>query len=164
MSKDAIYSALGMSAAILREQIDFDSLFQNVLIAEVQKPIKHYAVLRRRIAILAGQWVIVKASVETRRLVYQMFDHLLNPEDTCNELIVRITAGKHFKHVASDFEFDADGFSPYAESVISRLMLLIETVEQTSTKMSLLDTISVLIERFDHRVIDMRIILMIQQH
>ncbi|PNS13940.1 hypothetical protein CAC42_1431 [Sphaceloma murrayae] len=152
MFKDAVYTAIGMSAAIFREDIDFDSLLTSALVTEVQKQREGYVILRRRIAIFCGQWIVVKASQDSKAVIYQLFDHLLNPSDQLNDQVVRITAGRHFKNIADDFEFDAERFSPYAESIITKLMALIEEVELTATKMALLDTISVLIERFEHHI------------
>ncbi|PSK60542.1 hypothetical protein B9Z65_692 [Elsinoe australis] len=150
--KDAVYAAIGMSAAIFREDIDFDALLTSNLVAEVQKQKQGYGIMRRRIAIFCSQWIVVKASQDSKAVIYQMFDHLLNQDDSLNDQVVRITAGRHFKSIADDFEFDSAKFAPYAESIITKLMALIEEVEITATKMALLDTISVLIERFEHNI------------
>ncbi|KAF4552539.1 Importin-beta N-terminal domain-containing protein 2 [Elsinoe fawcettii] len=150
--KDAVYAAIGMAAAIFRDDIDFDSLLTSTLIPEIQKQSEGCNIFRRRTAIFCGQWIVVKASQDSKAFIYQIFDHLLNPADPLNDAVVRITAGRHFKYIADDFEFDSAKFAPYAESIIMRLMALIEEVDLTATKMALLDTISVLIERFEHHI------------
>lgn len=150
--KDAVYAAIGMAAAIFKNDIDFDTVLTSILVPEVQKQIEGANMLRRRIAIFVGQWVVVKISQESRVVVYQLFDHLLQRDDKCNDLVVRITGGQQFKNVVDDFDFDPKGFEPFAESIITRLMALIEEVEQTSTKLLLLETVSALIERFEFRV------------
>lgn len=150
--KDAVYAAMGMSAAIFKDDVDFDSVLANVLIPEVQKHIDGSNILRRRIAIFVGQWVLVKVSNESRPLVYQLFEHLLKSHDGANDDVVRITAGQQFKNVVDDFEFDAKQFMPHADGIVTKLIELIEQVESTATRLGILETISAIIERSEHRV------------
>jgi len=107
--------------------------------------------LRRRIAIMLGQWVPVKPELN-RPLVYQIFQHLLDRNDPLNDLVVRITAGRQLKNIVDPFEFDAERFMPYASEIIGRLMALIEEVELEETKLALLNTLSVIIVRMEHHV------------
>ncbi|KAF2151677.1 ARM repeat-containing protein [Myriangium duriaei CBS 260.36] len=150
--KDAVYAAIGMAAAIFKDDFDFDQLLSTTLIQEIQKQSEGSNILRRRVAIFVGQWVVIKVSPQTRPIVYQMFDHLLQRDDKFNDEVVRITAGHQFKNVVDDFEFDAKQFAPHAESIITKIMALIEEVELTATKLTLLETISALIERFEFRI------------
>ncbi|GAB7346328.1 hypothetical protein MBLNU457_5045t1 [Dothideomycetes sp. NU457] len=150
--KDSVYSAIGLAAAVIHDQLDFDNFLTTTLANEVQKQSPGYNILRRRIAILIGQWITIKIAPENRPLVFQIFDHLLNPNDRSNDLVVRVTAGRHLKNVADDWDFDASHFMPYADSIMTRLMKLIEEVDSTETKMALLNTISVLVERLEHNV------------
>ena len=152
MFKDSVYSAIGLSAVVIHQQLDFNAFLSSTLVPEVQKHNSGYKILRRRIAILLGQWITVSISEENRPLVYQIFQHLLDSSDPLNDQVVRVTAGRQFKNVADDWEFKADQFMPYAETIMTRLMVLIEEVELTETKMALLNTISVLVEHLEHHV------------
>lgn len=148
--KDSLYTAIGLSAAVVHEQLDFDAFIRNVLVLEVQKQKPGFKILRRRIAILLGQWITV--NVSERTLVYQIFQHLLDSKDKLNDEVVRVTAGRQLKNVADAWEFQALEFLPYAEAVLTRLMRLIEEVELTETKMVLLNTISVIVERMENHI------------
>ena len=150
--KDSVYSAIGLSAAVIHQQLDFDNFLVTILASEVQKQKPGYNILRRRIAILIGQWVTIRITKENRPLLYQMFQHLLDSSEPHNDLVVRITAGRQFKNVADEWEFDAQQFMPYAETILTRLMRLIEEIDSTETKMALLNTISVLVERLEHHI------------
>ena len=88
-----------------------------------------------------------------RPLVYQIFRHLLNKDDRFNDQVVRVTAGRQLKNVVDPFEFEAESFIPYASSILGSLLQLIEEVELWETKMVLLNTISVIIEKMDHHVL-----------
>lgn len=85
-----------------------------------------------------------------RPLVYQIFQHLLDPVG--NDRVVRVTAGRQLKNIIDPFEFTAEGFNPYANTTITRLMALIEQVELTETKRALLDTLSVIVLKMEHHV------------
>ncbi len=144
--KDAVYAGIGLSASVLHQQIDFDSFLCSRLVSEVQVSKPGYNILRRRIAVMIGQWVPVRISAQNRPLVYQIFQHLLNKDDPLNDQIVRVTGGKQFRHVADEMEFDASTFLPFASSILGSIMALIEEVELTDTKMALLNTVSVVVE------------------
>ncbi|KAF2093794.1 ARM repeat-containing protein [Rhizodiscina lignyota] len=150
--KDSVYTALGLAAAVIHSQIDFDGFISATLVPEVQKQVPGYNILRRRIAIVLGQWISVKVSDQSKPLVYQIFQHLLNKDDPLNDQVVRVTAGRHFKHIADDWEFKAENFMPYASDTLSQLMALIEEVDLSETKLALLNTISVIVERLEHNI------------
>lgn len=118
-----------------------------------------YNILRRRIAIILGQWLPVKEGLD-RPLVYQIFQHLLDAQG--NDQVVRVTAGRQLKHIIDPFEFSADVFNPYAHAIITRLMKLIEEVELTETKRALIETLSIIVlkmERDVRRSLDWRCLL-----
>lgn len=148
--KDSVYTAIGLSAPVVHEQLDFDAFIRDVLAVEVQKSGPGFNILRRRAAILIGQWISVKVS--ERQLVYQIFQHLLDKDDPINDQVVRVTAGRQLCKIADDWSFTAEQFLPFAATVLSRVMHLIEEVELTETKMALLNTVSVIVERMDHNI------------
>ena len=150
--KDSVYTAIGLAAPVLHEHLDFDAFIRDVLVAEVQKQSPGYGIIRRRASILLGQWISVKIAAQTRPAVFQIFQHLLDKSDPLNDQVVRVTAGRQFKNICDDWEFVPAQFLPYAETTLTRLMQLIDEVELSETKMALLNTISVCVERLDHEV------------
>lgn len=150
--KDSVYTAIGLAAAVLHQHLDFNAFLSSTLVVEVQKQQPGFNILRRRIAILLGQWITIKVSEENRPLVYKIFQHLLDPNDACNDQVVRVTAGRQFKNIVDDWEFNAEQFLPYADTTLTRLMQLVQEVELTETKMALLNTISVMVERLEHNI------------
>jgi hypothetical protein len=137
---------------VLNGRLDFDTFLTSTLVAEVQKKQPGYSILRRRIAILIGQWVTVKIASSNRVTVYQIFQHILDKDDSLNDLVVRITAGKQFKNVIDDWDFEVDLFVPYLPGTLGRIMALIEEVELTETKIALLSVVAVAVERLGHYV------------
>lgn len=108
-----------------------------------------YHILRRRIAIVLGQWLPVKEGLD-RALVYQIFDFLLDPNS--NDKVIRITAGRYLKQVIEPFEFNAEYFNAFAHTIITRMIALIREVELTETKMALLNTLGVIIVKMEDSV------------
>ncbi|KAH0556736.1 hypothetical protein GP486_005475 [Trichoglossum hirsutum] len=150
--KDSVYTAIGLSAAVLNGRLDFDAFLTSTLVAEVQKKQPGYSILRRRIAILIGQWVAVKISSSNRVTVYQIFQYILDKDDSLNDLVVRVTAGKQFKNVIDDWDFEVDLFVPYLPGTLGRIMALVGEVDLTETKMALLSVVAVAVERLGHHV------------
>jgi hypothetical protein len=137
---------------VLHDQVDFDSFLENTLVAEAGKQKPGYNIIRRRIAIIISQWIAIKIAKEKKPIVYQIFQHLMDKSDPLNDQVVRVTAGRKFKDVADEWEFHADNFLPYAPVILDRLMALVQEVEHAETKMALLNTISIVVERLEHNV------------
>lgn len=109
-----------------------------------------YNILRRRIAIIIGQWMPVKNF--NGGLVYQIYQYLLHKEDSLNDVVVRVTAGRQLKNVIDPWPLEIEHFTPYAESIIGRLMGLIQEVDLLETKIALLNTLSTIVMRMEHHV------------
>ncbi|KAI4091352.1 MAG: hypothetical protein LQ339_008149 [Xanthoria mediterranea] len=150
LQKDSIYGAIGLAASVLEDKLDFNSFLRGTLSQEVQIDQPGCGILRRRIAIILGQWLPVKDGLD-RALVYQIFQHLLDKGDPSNDLVVRITAGRQLKNVIIPFDFRFEQFEPYATTVLHRLVALIEEVELNEIKLALLNTLLVLIQSVEEK-------------
>lgn len=150
--KDSLYSAIGLAAASLEQQLDFNAFISSTLVPEVQIHEPGYNVLRRRAAIVLGQWVPVKPDQLHRESIYQIFQHLLNKQDPLNDLVVRITAGRQLKNILDPFEFSPTVFLPYATPILQNLLTLIQEVDLSETKMGLLETVRTAVVKMDDHV------------
>ncbi|KAF2278918.1 ARM repeat-containing protein [Westerdykella ornata] len=150
--KDSVYNAAGLAADVLMEKFDVDPFIKDTLVREAQIEKPGYNIIRRRIAIFLSQWISVKVGESTKPIVYQIFQHLLDKSDALNDIVVRVTAGRKFIDVANEWEFKADNFVPYAPLILDRLMALVQEVDLIETKLSLLNTISVIVERLEHNI------------
>ncbi|ORY06399.1 armadillo-type protein [Clohesyomyces aquaticus] len=150
--KDSVYTAVGLAADVLLNDLDFDSFIANTLVVEAQKQKPGFNIIRRRIAIILSQWIAIKISDSKKPLVYQIFHHLLDKSDPLNDQVVRVTAGRKFRDIADEWEFKSHNFMPYAPETLERLMGLVQEVELPETKMALLNTISIIVERLEHHI------------
>ncbi|KAL1846113.1 hypothetical protein Plec18167_003396 [Paecilomyces lecythidis] len=150
--KDSLYSAIGLAAASLEQQLDFNTFLESTLVPEVQIQERGYNILRRRIAILLGQWVPVKPGELNRTAIYQIFQHLLSKQDPLNDLVVRITAGRQLRSVLDPYEFSPEVFLPFAPAILESLMGLVQEVELSETKMGLLETVRVAVVKMEDNI------------
>lgn len=152
ITKEAVYTAMGCAAAVIYEDYDFDSFLAFILTSDVRAQDPLAKVLRRRIAILISQWVTVRIDAANRPVAYEIFRHLMDPNDNMNDQVVRITAARQFRIVADDLGFDGEQFLPFASDVFGRLIELIWEVSLDDTRLAILDTIRVIVSRMDTHV------------
>ncbi|RMZ79272.1 hypothetical protein DV737_g3487, partial [Chaetothyriales sp. CBS 132003] len=150
--KDSLYSAVGIAAACLDDVLDFNSFLINTLVPEVQLTHPHYNLLRRRTAILLGQWVPIKPDSLNRKAIYQIFAHLLNKDDPVNDHVVRVTAGRQLRLVLEPFEFRYADFEPYVTPLLSSVMTLTSETDLSETKMALLETVRVAVTQLEGHI------------
>lgn len=152
MTKESVYTALGLAAAHVEAHFDFDDFLKSTIAQDAQQQGPLSKVLRRRIGILLSQWIPVRVSKESRPLIYEIYRHFLNPNDQNNDVVVRITAARQFKIVAEDFEFEGEMFQPYAEGILTELIQLLQQMDIDETKLAILGTAKVIIERMETHV------------
>ncbi|KAH7027636.1 armadillo-type protein [Microdochium trichocladiopsis] len=150
--KEAVYTAMGLAAPIVYENFDFESVLKSTVSTDAQQTVPYCQVLRRRIGILLSQWTPIKASKESRPIIYGIYRHFLNPNDAQNDIVVRITAARQLKAVVDEFGFDGEMFLPFASDVITELVNLLQHVEVDETKLAILETTRSLIERMEFHV------------
>jgi hypothetical protein len=150
--KDAVYTAMGLSAPVVHMSFNFDEFLTTTLVNDVQQTGPNCKVIRRRASILLGQWIVVSIKESSRPLIYQVFRHLMSPEDENNDLVVRITAARQLRIVADEYGFVPDLFLPHAPDILSRLMALIQEVDNVEVKLAVLDTIRTIAVRLEQKI------------
>lgn len=158
LTKDSLYSAVGLAAASLEEQLDINNFLEMTMVPEVQIQKQEYKLLRRRIPLILGQWAPIKYGTMNKNAMFQIFLHLLNKDDPFNDLVVRITAARQLRAVLDYYKFELADFMPYAESTLSSLMILIQDVEMPETKTDLLETVRMAVVKMEnHASVKMRL-------
>ncbi|KAG6005679.1 hypothetical protein E4U43_000554, partial [Claviceps pusilla] len=151
-TKEAVYTAMGLAAAHVSDAFDFDAVLASTIVRDAQQQGGLYKVLRRRIAILISQWAPVKLADESRPMVYQIFQHFLNPSDETNDVVVRITAARQLRWIADELEFSIEAFLPYTGDVLSQLIQLVQSVDVDETKLAILESVRILVTRMEGQV------------
>ena len=151
-TKEAVYTAMGLSAAHVLNVFDFDAFLASTISQDAQQTGGLYKVLRRRIGILLSAWAPVKLGEESRPVVYQIFRHFLDPNDETNDLVVRITAARQLRWIADEIDFSVEGFLPYTSDVLDQLIVLIRNVDIDETKLAILESIRIIVTRMEDQV------------
>ena len=147
LQKDSTYAAIGLAAPVLDEKIDFDSFMRTTLTSDIQNKQRGSEVLRRRIAIMLGQWIVVKDI--DRTLVYEIFQYLLDKSDELNDYVVRVTAGRQMDHVINTWDLQVANFTPFAATILDRLLGLVEEAVLDEGKVALLNAINSIVVRLE---------------
>lgn len=136
----------------MEKDLDFHAFLQTTLVQEVGEEKPGYNILRRRIAILMGQWAPIKSEILQTDHVYRILQHLLNRNDPLNDQVVRVTTARKLKNVLEPFEFHLPVFLPFATSIFQEIFGLIDEVTLIETKMALLEVIRILVVKMEDNV------------
>ncbi|KAK2749690.1 hypothetical protein FQN57_005913 [Myotisia sp. PD_48] len=150
--KDSLYSAVGQAAATLDKELDFNAFLLSTLVPEIQIQEPGYNIIRRRIAILLGQWVPIKHADLDKTAIYSIFQHLLNKDDPTNDQVVRVTAGRQLKLVLNTYDFSAGLFQPFSVPILQSLMQLIQEAALSETQMGLLETVRAIVVKMERHI------------
>ncbi len=152
--KDSVYTAMGLSAPVVAGEFNFDDFLSTTIVGDMQMTCNGpvFKVLHRRVAILLGQWITIMESQETRPLVYQIFENLLDPSQPGNDLVVALTATRHMKTVIDDYSFKPELFLPFGEKIFAHLINLITNVPSVESKMMILNTIRITAVRLEEHI------------
>lgn len=132
LSKDAVYSAIGITAFDLLDEVDFDNLFTSHLVHELKVTDSNYRILRRRVIWLVGRWTDVRFSAKNRPLLYEACVHLLTNDP---DFVVRYHTAITLKTAIDDFDFKCDIFMPYLPTIFSLLFNLLKEAKECDVKM-----------------------------
>lgn len=144
--------AVGLAASVLYDKLDFNGYLEQSLLLDVSIQEPSYNILRRRIAILLGEWTPVITEKINRKVVYQIFRLILNPEDPTNDQVVRITAGMQLKEVIEPFEFEIGEFLEDAPSIIQSLIQILGQTNTPEVKLGLLETLRTVTSKMESHV------------
>ncbi|KOS18264.1 Importin-11 [Escovopsis weberi] len=151
-TKEAVYTAMGLSAAHVFKFFDFDAILASTVANDAQQHGGLHKVLRRRIAILISQWAPVSLNDTSRSLAYQIFRHFLDPKDETNDVVVRISAARQLRMIADELDFNVEVFLPHASDILSALLDLVQVVDHDETKLAILESARIIVTRMEEHV------------
>ena len=156
ITKEKVYATIGLSAACLGSAFDFDTLLRSSLIQDLsQNTGPESKILRRRIAIMIGQWSSVQLAPETRPLVYEIFHHLLSQAEPSNDIVVQLTAARELHNIIISVmhdKFDPKQFERFAVDIVSGLVHLIGESENDETRLAVLSTLREIVAKMEDHV------------
>ncbi|RKO91573.1 armadillo-type protein [Blyttiomyces helicus] len=148
--KDAVYCVVGSCAQDMYDYVDFDNWFHQKLIPDATHPDPRTRILRRRVAWLIGEWIDVKTGKEVRGDVYRLLHRLMSEEE---DLVVRLAAVATLRKCVDDLDFEIPPFLPYLEPTVRIFAALVEQVEESDSKRTILMALAVVVERVESHLI-----------
>lgn len=151
-TKDAVYTAMGLAAMHLVDRFDFNRFLATTLVPDAQQTGQFAKVLRRRIVTLLGLWVFTNMTAESRSTIYEMFRHFLNANDENNDTVVQLTAARNLQSIVEELDFAPELFAPHAAEILQSLTRLAQEAENEDTKLTILETIRLVVTRLETHV------------
>ncbi|KAH3662326.1 hypothetical protein OGAPHI_005577 [Ogataea philodendri] len=147
LTKDSVLAVFQLSANAISESCNFDQLFRNFFLPEALKDVPlENKLVKRRICLIASEWIPIQGSKETRLEMYQLIIQFLK-ESPINDRVVKLTAVQTLQHLIDDWEFRKYQFQPFLTETVAGLLGLLKGLEFTESKIFVLKVLSVLIER-----------------
>ncbi|KAH8917385.1 ARM repeat-containing protein [Atractiella rhizophila] len=141
--KDGLYCALRQSTYLVR-YLDFDKVTTS-FISEALGTERDLLIVRRRIAWLLGHWIGERVSDNTQKNIYQILLHLMS-DNPSTDLAVRLTAANSLVK-GDSWDFNPDFMAPFLNDYLKQLFDLMSISALVETRIRLLNTLGVLVER-----------------
>ncbi|MCL7037381.1 hypothetical protein MKW94_000954 [Papaver nudicaule] len=138
--KDAAYGAAGHVYYELSNYLNFKDWFNGALSLELTADHPNMRIIRRKVALILGQWVS-EIKDDTKRPVYCALIRLLQDKD----LAVRLAACRSLNFLIEDSNFSERDFTDLLPTCWGLCFNLVEEVQEFDSKVQVLNLICVLI-------------------
>ena len=149
---DAILCAIGLAAASLHNELPMSQFVQSHVpkIQEWWQRQDNWEcnVIKRRLAILVGQFSSIGLKQDVKSNVYALYEDLLNPQ---HDLAVRIAAARHLRDAVLEIEFNRHVFQPGLR-MTPMLMNLASEVDGVDTKVEILETLQAIVQQVEYLI------------
>ncbi|CAN6200368.1 unnamed protein product [Urochloa humidicola] len=146
--KDAAYTAAGHVYYELSNYLNFNEWFHGSLSIEVSNHHPNMRIIRRKIALLLGQW-ISEIKGDTRKLIYHALVGLLQD----NDIAIRLAACFSLCYLFQESSFSELDLFECLPTCWTMSFKLIEDVQEFDSKVQVLNFISVLLEHAGDKII-----------
>jgi len=146
--KDSILCTFQLSSSTISNNVNFDQLLNDVFIPEgLKNDLVENKILKRRICLIIGEWVSIQCSRESRINIYKLLINFLNPDNQINDKVVKIASIQTLRNVIDDWDFNKYDFKPFLNDFVKLLLSLLSEMSLTESKLYILNTLAVLIEK-----------------
>ncbi|KAG7663353.1 KAP120 [[Candida] subhashii] len=146
--KDSILCTFQLSSGTIANNVNFDTLLQEVFIPEgLKNDLLENKILKRRICLIIGEWVGVQCNRESRVSIYKLLLNFLSPNNPINDKVVKIAAIQTLRTVVNDWDFSKNDFQPFLNEFVKLLLDLLNEMRLIESKLYIFNTLAVLIEK-----------------
>lgn len=146
--EDSILCCFQLSADSIADKVNFNQLLRDVFIPMGLKndPVE-YKIIKRRICLIIREWVRIDCSPESRVEVYKFLLELLSDTNKTNDQVVKLSSIQCLRTIIDDWDFNKHDFKPYLNLYIEYLIKILDQMNFTESKLFILKTLAVMIER-----------------
>ncbi|KAI9670244.1 MAG: hypothetical protein M1831_006458 [Alyxoria varia] len=143
--RNALYTATGAVASVMHDRFNYNDFLQQVVAPDFEKSAKNSKTLRHNTANLLGR-MFFAIDVQNQPIIHILYQSLLDPNNTANDLAVRIAAAKNLRNTLHSYNFDASAFAPYAGTTMEYAVRLIGNVEDDDHQIMLIELVGEIID------------------
>ncbi|KAG0684450.1 hypothetical protein C6P42_002822 [Pichia californica] len=147
ITKDSILCIFQLSSNSISKKCNFNQLLIDYFIpqASIIGGDINSKLIKRRVCLIINEWLDVKIESNIRIEIYKFILNLLS--DSNNDKVVKLTAIQTLKYLIDDWEFRKRDFQPFIDDIIKHMLILLDSLSTVETKIFILNTLSLLLER-----------------
>ena len=146
--KDSYFCIFQLSAHSIADKVNFNQLLEQVFIPEgLRNDVVENKIIKRRICLIISAWIDIDCSPESRVRIYKLFLDFLNPDNSINDKVVKLTTIQCLRNVVNDWNFVKQDFQPFLQGFVNLSIAMLHEMAFTESKLFILDTLATLIER-----------------
>ncbi|RKP31922.1 ARM repeat-containing protein [Metschnikowia bicuspidata] len=146
--KDSKFCIFQLSAHSIADKVNFNQLLEQVFIPEgLRNDVVENKIIKRRICLIISAWIDIDCSPESRVRIYKLFLDFLNPDNSINDKVVKLTTIQCLRNVVNDWKFVKQDFQPFLQGFVNLSIAMLHEMAFTESKLFILDTLATLIER-----------------
>lgn len=151
--QDAILCTFQLSADSIADKVDFNALLKDVFIPmALRNTSSDDKIIKRRICLVISDWVKINCSNESRVEIYKLLNVFLSSGNTAgenvnNDVVVKLSSIQCLLIIVDDWDFNKKDFEPFLGQFIANLIGILQQMNLTESKLYILNTLAVLIER-----------------
>lgn len=147
ITKDSILCIFQLSSNSISRSCNFNQLLIEYFIPQALSSNNNLnsKLIKRRVCLIINEWLDVKIDSNIRVEIYKFLLTLLSGPE--NDKVVKLTSVQTLKYLIDDWEFRKRDFQPFIDENVKYLLTVLDSLDSIESKIFVLNTMSVLLER-----------------
>lgn len=148
--QDSILCTFQLSADSIADKVNFNQLLRDIFIPlGLKNDSSEDKIIKRRICLVISEWVRIDCSSESRIEIFKLLNEFLSSTNNVesNDAVVKLSSIQCLRTIIDDWDFNKRDFEPFLKPFINNLINTLHQMNFTESKLYILNTLAVLIER-----------------
>lgn len=148
ITKDSILCIFQLSSNSISKKCNFNQLLIEYFIPQALSAPDdiNSKIIKRRVCLIINDWLDTKIEPNVRIEIYKFLLTLLS-NHTSNDKVVKLNAVQTLKYLIDDWEFRKRSFQSFIDDTVRNMLLLLDFLSSIESKIFILNTLSLLLER-----------------